>query len=239
MKQSLRKILSNIAGSAEWRTGDLDWSTDWNRRHPRPTAADLVEFWCADQLKNITPPSSPSPAGYDEAEFLKKLVTILPAAKVVEIGCGFGRLAVAFAPEVYLGLDVNPEAVNQARRNHPNYRFEIVDFHADYPSAELYLAYTVFLHIDDQNLQQFNRRLATVCQNLLIVEVLDPVFRKRPSAVPNFVRSRADYEKIFTSFDFIFEVRKPYRHYPGRDISYLVFVNKNTEAFSVSKDRCL
>lgn len=204
----------------------LDWSVDWNRQHPDPSPEDLVGFWRNDQGRNITPPSSISPAGFDEVAFLKRLGPLLMYKSIVEIGCGFGRLASAFPPHMYLGLDVNPEAINRAKLHRPDYRFEAIEFEAAYPKADLYLAYTVFLHIDDRHIADVNRRLKSVCRQLLIVEVMDSTFRECPSTVPNFVRSRSDYERIFQSFDLEFEIRRPYQHYPGRDISYLLLQNR-------------
>ena len=145
---------------------------------------------------------------------------------VVEIGCGYGRLASAFPVDGYLGLDINPEAIARARTDRPDYRFQSVDFDSPYPDADLYIAYTVFLHIDDANIADINRRVSQVCKKLLIVEVLDREFRTRPSVVPNFVRTRDEYERIFDGFSLDFEIRKPYRHYPGKDIGYLLFEKK-------------
>jgi SAM-dependent methyltransferase len=204
-----------------------DWSLDWNTNHPNSTADDLVSFWQNDQLRNIVPPSSSFPAGFDEAEFLKQVCQLLTFASVVEIGCGFGRLASAFPPEIYKGLDTNLEAIERAKIHRPGYHFELTDFDAVYPQADLYLAYTVFLHIDDKTISDFDRRLRDVCRQLLIVEIMDPTFRKVPSVVPNFLRTRSDYQEIFKSFDLEFEIRKPYKHYPGKDISYLLLANKN------------
>ena len=229
MKQYVRKLSEAFRNKNNAHQDELDWSVDWNRQHPNPTREELVEFWRGDNLKNITPPSSAFPAGFDESAFLKRLWPLLASTSVVEIGCGFGRLASAFPPEIYLGLDINPEAIEKAKIHRPDYRFEVIDFGASYPKADLYLAYTVFLHIDDKNMAGLNRRLRDVCRQLLIVEIMDPAFRELPSAVPNFVRTRSDYQRFFEAFDLELEIRRPYQHYPGADISYLLFTNRMTK----------
>lgn len=203
----------------------LDWSIDWNRRHPDPAPSDLVKFWEDDHCRNIIPPSSASPAGFDEVAFLRRLDPVLMSSSVVELGCGYGRLASAFRPDMYLGIDINSEAIERARICQPSYRFQAIDFNAVLPSADLYLAYTVLLHIDDHNIADLSQRLKNACSRLLIVEIMDPKFRQFPSVVPNFVRSRSDYQRIFESFELEFELRRPYKHYPGSDISYLLFSN--------------
>jgi SAM-dependent methyltransferase len=226
VKEYVRKLNERFRRKRRSDDDGLDWTIDWNRQHPNSNPEDLIEFWHVDQLRNITPPSSMNPAGFDEVAFLKRLRHLLNASSIVEIGCGNGRLASAFPGDTYLGLDINQEAIRQARIHNPGYRFELTDFCSSYPKADLYIAYTVFLHIDDRNMMNLSRRLADACEQLLIVEIMYPSFRNLPSVVPNFARSRADYERIFAVFEMDFEIRRPYDHYPGKDISYLMLSNR-------------
>lgn len=49
---------------------------------------------------------------------------LIPAgSRVLEIGCGTGNLLEALAPEVGIGVDISPAAVNLAQRQHPRLRF--------------------------------------------------------------------------------------------------------------------
>jgi hypothetical protein len=43
--------------------------------------------------------------------------------------------------------------------------------------------------------------------------------------VPAYSRNRADYERLFGSFEMQFELRKPYRWYAeqGHELSYVLF----------------
>ena len=226
LARTIREILRT-----EKKPGALkgDWSTDWNRHHPEPSSHEFVEFWQTDDLRNIVPPSNEMPAGYDETAFLRRLSPVLGADSVVEIGCGYGRLAPAFSRNCYLGLDINPKAIGKARKLLPDYRFDVIGFAGPYPEADLYLAYTVFLHVDDKHMVEIARDLSKACRKLLIVEILDPSFRQAPSAVPNFVRSRMDYERTFDAFKLEFELRRPYAHYPGTDLSYLLLKRKESD----------
>jgi SAM-dependent methyltransferase len=228
MRSIVRRVQQVLGAKNETNRIKLDWSADWNRQHPNLSSLDFIKFWHNDGLRNIIPPSNEMPAGYDEVAFLKRIRPALEADTVVEIGCGYGRMASAFPASRYRGLDVNPAAIEKARKHLAEYRFDVIDFDGPYPSADLYLAYTVFLHIDDKHIVTIARNLSSACRKLLIAEILDPNFRKAPSAVPNFVRSRADYETIFYSYRLDFELRRPYAHYPGKDLSYLLLTRKDS-----------
>ena len=54
---------------------------------------------------------------------------LIPAGSaVVELGSGTGNLLAALQPSRGLGLDLSPEIVKVAQRNHPQLAFEVGDF---------------------------------------------------------------------------------------------------------------
>jgi glycosyltransferase involved in cell wall biosynthesis/ubiquinone/menaquinone biosynthesis C-methylase UbiE len=58
----------------------------------------------------------------------RTLQSIIPAgSSVLELGCGTGNLLAAIRPSRGLGLDLSPEIVKVARRNHPQLAFEVGD----------------------------------------------------------------------------------------------------------------
>src|SRR5690606_8425781 len=73
---------------------------------------------------------SPDEAEKSEAKFLGQLSSVLKAlparGRVLDLGCGYGRAATTFinAGFPYLGVDVSPEAIEEARRRVPGGRFE-------------------------------------------------------------------------------------------------------------------
>jgi 2-polyprenyl-3-methyl-5-hydroxy-6-metoxy-1,4-benzoquinol methylase len=46
--------------------------------------------------------------------------------RVLDVGCGVGALAEQISPQRYLGVDADSESIGEARRSHPDHRFEIV-----------------------------------------------------------------------------------------------------------------
>jgi SAM-dependent methyltransferase len=152
------------------------------------------------------------------------LYRLVGASSVVEVGCGHGRLARAFPPECYLGLDINHEAVAKARSEVAAYQFREIDFADPYPPGSLCLAYTVLLHIDDDSIQAVARHMSKTFQRLLIVEIMQRRLRNLPSKVPNYCRNRSDYEQLFGEFELEWEIRKPYRHYQAQrlEMSHLL-----------------
>ncbi|MFZ5891563.1 MAG: glycosyltransferase [Myxococcota bacterium] len=56
---------------------------------------------------------------------------ILPSSRVLDVGCGFGDLLAAIAPERSVGIDVSPEMIERARRKHPELDLRVVDVERD------------------------------------------------------------------------------------------------------------
>lgn len=53
--------------------------------------------------------------------------SVPPGSRVAEIGCGTGFLLNALEPSEGLGIDISPEMISIARKNHPHLRFEVMD----------------------------------------------------------------------------------------------------------------
>jgi SAM-dependent methyltransferase len=52
-----------------------------------------------------------------------------PQYRVLDLGCGIGRVAAAIAPRVraVLGIDISPAMIAEARRRQPRLQFEVTD----------------------------------------------------------------------------------------------------------------
>jgi SAM-dependent methyltransferase len=199
-----------------------------------------LDYWRNNHLQNIKPSSlryGEFPEGWDARAVLNRLISPFVKNSIVEIGCGYGRLCEAFSSQFYLGLDINPEAIEQARLLHPNYRFEPIHYIDNYPPADVYLAYTVLLHVDDRAIQDCIAKLCAAAPIVIIAENLFensrrnwlglPKYSGQPKGEqgPEFRRTRKDYQALMQQNGFVLEeeIRKPYHYYANTEISFLVF----------------
>lgn len=200
-------------------------------KHKGDLSTDYTEFWQQDKLATIIPNSlrfSAYPEGWDVVAFLRRTVAPLATGRVIEIGAGYGRLCRAFPPEQYLGLDVNAEAVARAQRENPGYEFQTVNFVDEYEPADLYLAYTVFLHIDDTAIVDVINRVCRASRWLVVAEILGHRVAQQ-GTTPAFTRERSEYARLTADQGFALEeeIRRPYHYYPGAELSCLVFRRKD------------
>ncbi len=89
----------------------------------------------------------------------------LEQGRVLDVGCGIGRLAEYVGPERYLGFDLDHDSVEQARREHPQHRFLTLEEFERYDPSErfdLIVALAVIEHVPDPTtwLVQMRDRLA-------------------------------------------------------------------------------
>ena len=86
--------------------------------------------------------------------WVAELARVQPGQRVLDVGCGPGRLR-DFLPDVsYTGIDSNPAYLAKARARYPHDRFEQLDLEADcstFPDRDfdLIVAYGVLHHLTD------------------------------------------------------------------------------------------
>lgn len=80
---------------------------------------------------------------------------LAPGDAVLDVGCGFGDLVDFLSenaiPVNYLGIDLSPAMIAQAKKNHPGFQFEVGDLFGNIPySADYVVASGAFsLHTRD------------------------------------------------------------------------------------------
>jgi len=114
--------------------------------------------------------------------------------KVCEIGCGTGRVAKLFHPKSYIGLDINPMALEVAERHNPKHSFDLIMWESLYPGATTYLFFTVMLHIPDSELWGIVRKLDN---RVVIVEAMGRWIRDYGKG-NNYQRDPEEYRKVFS-----------------------------------------
>lgn len=190
---------------------------------------EYLEFWTEHGLNWITPKGIEWPEGFNVGQVLKNLMGYHDS--ILEVGCGPGRLAGAFHPTAYIGVDINPAAIAAARAKWPGHVFYEVGLDGKLPARDVVLLYTVALHIPDELLkEQFKRFTDAAVQELVIAEIMDPTRRtiRREGYDLSNQRSVGEYITLMETFGFYLSQRKmmPYEYYPGREITFLQFTRR-------------
>jgi SAM-dependent methyltransferase len=156
-----------------------------------PTMEALAAFWTEEGLNHIIPESGEEfPEGFDVFDLLRQIID--PAKGVLEVGCGYGRLCRAFPAASYTGVDINPAAIEAAKRHNEGYRFERIAPAAALPAAGTALLYTVACYIPDEELTRFLKTVCAAAPAVVIAELMDRRWRK-PATPPVFNRDPEQY----------------------------------------------
>jgi SAM-dependent methyltransferase len=202
-----------------------------DRRVDRLWRSPEEAFWIREGVDHIRPnTATPFPEGFDVRAALD--AAIGGHYPVLEVGCGVGRIASLFAPELYRGVDVNPSAVLAARQRLPQHSLRLIDDGFAYPKAETILFYTVLLHLDGPFAVQVLENACASAKRVVIAELMDSRWR-RGGNPPVFNRDPEHYILAMQSFGFylVDAAKYVYAHYDtphwqqGRDVrmSFLTF----------------
>ncbi|OAI48194.1 hypothetical protein AYO45_01240 [Gammaproteobacteria bacterium SCGC AG-212-F23] len=206
------------------------------------------QLWNQHGLKNIKPESlryGEHPEGWDLIREVRRIVAPFVQQRVLEIGCGYGRVCAAFSPQQYIGVDINQQAIAKAKSLFPNYQFQCVNYLDKYPEADLVLAYTVFLHLSDDAIHGVLHSFTEDVQSIIVAEVMgkatwDKNFTENYASQEQFhsthQRTPEDYERMLNQHGFYLfeETIKPYHYYPGSKIHFLHF-KKNPQPPTILK----
>lgn len=176
-----------------------------------------LEYWVSGEgLEHITPPGDEWPEG--EA-FFDAISQLCAGKTVLDFGCGIGRLAPLFAPQLYRGVDVCAPAVAAARGRNPEYRFEVVN--GQLPQADVTLAHTVLLHVPDDEIENLVGSFASPV--VIISEILGRHWRRSDGVPPVFNREKRDYMGLMRGYRFRKSIPQRYVRYPETDITTMIF----------------
>ncbi|UDF28478.1 UNVERIFIED_ORG: class I SAM-dependent methyltransferase [Roseateles sp. XES5] len=184
-----------------------------NRKSEKPWRTPEETFWISEGTAHIKPELGfDFPEGFDIASVLRDAVS--GHWPLLEIGCGVGRIASLFSPTEYIGVDINPNAVLQARRSLVDHNIRIFDDGYAYPPAPCAMFYTVLLHVSDEALPIVLEEAVKGRKRFIISEVMDSRWR-RDGNPPVFNRNPEDYILIMQDLGFqLSHVNKtPYQRY--------------------------
>lgn len=184
-------------------------------------------FWTSKGLDYITPqrkqfPEYNSGIGFNPIDLLRGTFF---NKKVLDFGCGYGRLCQAVPPSDYLGVDINPSAITKAETENPKYKFlhskdlsEVVDIR----SFDFIMFYAVLLHLSDQAIENLISSSGGVLpKNILIAEVIKESRSPSPKSSPGYGHTVENYVDLFSSHELLKTEEFPYPHYPGKNITFI------------------
>lgn len=186
---------------------------------------DLVSWWREHGLDYITPQNLENPEGFNVAQVFEELAVAwkLPFP-ILDFGCGRGRLAGAFAPSEYFGIDVNPNAVELAKARHPEHAFAVTATPVlectQFPGTML--AYSVFLHLYDDEITSIMRAISPPV--LLLVEIMRGSLAQ-PESADGFVQNQRNLSAYLllledAGYEFVTLLDMPVEYYKGQSITF-------------------
>jgi len=110
----------------------------------------------------------------DKDVVLKELRKLKPKS-ILDIGCGNGNWAKIIKKEFpdirYKGIDISKKMVNLAKANVPEAEFEVGDVrNLKDEQYDLIFAYTCFLHVPPEDMEETVKNLAKISKKILMVE---------------------------------------------------------------------
>jgi len=187
---------------------------------------DIYTFWKNNSLRNIKPSRGGEfPEGWDVVQFFKDLYTEEEYGKIIDVGCGYGRLAKAFNPLNYLGIDFSKEAIAKAKELNPDHMFSVLENSTEYPVSNTKLLYTVLLHQTDEDIDDIVKSLCKTTDMIIVAEICGRSWR-RTGNPPVFNREVGDYEKLFAKHGnrVLEHYTEPYKAYKDTNIDIMVFL---------------
>lgn len=119
----------------------------------------------------------------DYERFISPYVKILPNCKILDFGCGNGRLARNFSSGNYLGVDINKKLLSEAKEKNPQYRFETIKFLEEDQKMKFELIFALASLIHLERFSQLDQTLHLMGLLMTDDSTLLLSFRTKPDAV--------------------------------------------------------
>ena len=172
---------------------------------------DLKDYWLWRGEKYCHEPHLRHPRYRDQERFIVDTVKAFEPKKILEIGCGFGRVTRCLAeamPECrILGVDISPAQINNAHVHcclHANAEFtEDATFR---PRVDMVCAFEVLLHVPPDELQDM------IAGIFKAAPVFIHDFDRDPSGDPGRHVFNHDYPAVYAAMGLKFETRESGPH---------------------------
>jgi len=115
------------------------------------------------------------------SSFLKKqrfaAVKGFLTGRILDVGCGTGALAGYVSPDCYLGIDVDSDSINQAKRTYPDTQFQCTADFSDIPGTfDTILLLAVVEHFCDPALLLAQLAHSMASDGTMVITTPDPKF---------------------------------------------------------------
>jgi 2-polyprenyl-3-methyl-5-hydroxy-6-metoxy-1,4-benzoquinol methylase len=126
------------------------------------------------------------------------------STRVLELACGGGSLAEAFAPEEYVGVDASLERITAARRDHPRHQFEARDVTSPnlddaIACAEFVFCHGLLHHISDAECQELIARVDRLVRKPATFIAIEPLLPRAWRNPLGYVVAKLDEGRHFRS----------------------------------------
>lgn len=145
-----------------------------------------------------------------------------PTARVLDFGCGFGRLAEHF--DDYIGVDIAPHRIQQAREKYPSAEFICAPSFEDedWPERDAIIFCDVLMHTPDEQAERILTAARTSAPRIAISEHLQERNPKREGY--SYHRTLEQYEDMLAALGYqLLEALPVYNPKYGTDLHVLVF----------------
>ena len=139
------------------------------------------------------------------------VAAMLPTGSVLDIGCGYGRVAGQFIANGhrYTGIDISPDAIARAATDHPTGNFICADLLQWQPRQkyDIILVFYVYIHVVDDDAWRtiVERTLAWIAPDGVLVMADAIVDAEQRHGLHVVARPLAEYAKIFGDRGFRFD----------------------------------
>lgn len=139
---------------------------------------------------------------------IKSFVRASHPKSVLELGCGTGILAPFFSKSAYLGIDIDKDSIEYAKRKRPRYNFRVVDGTSMRLGTKFdaILVAGVIHHLNNSNAEKFIETIDIHLKKdgkVLIIEAIPPLFKWNIFGIINrkmdrgaFIRKLDYYETL-------------------------------------------
>lgn len=177
------------------------------------TTVDLRQFWATRSLDFIQPNRG---GEFSEGFDPRPILRVLMPGSVVDVGCGYGRLCEAF--DDYIGVDISPLSLGEARRRHPDKDFR--EYTTPLPASDWQLYYAVLLHVPDDELPAYLAQNTPSTRGVVVADIMGRQWR-RPEREPyTWNREIEDYTALLGPCEVF---RYALTSYPGESLTILKF----------------